>query len=164
MTVRSPCCLVSSWWQDRGTWESVRWERWNTGRCGFWCHGSWRANALSSAPLLGTSQTGHRYSQEWVCSCTKKDINKEHHNYVSACVNTKCALPWWTHQLVSILILSPSNWSFFFNVPCCWRAQMSVEIALVLVVIPIFPFISHTRNRPELSVPNCGIVVAEVQH
>lgn len=66
VTAWSPCCLVSSSWQDRGTSGNARSGRWNTSRRGFWCHGNWTRSVLSWALLQGTFQTGYRCIQQWV--------------------------------------------------------------------------------------------------
>lgn len=64
-----PYCRASSWSRGPGTWGNVLSGRWNRGRCGSWCRGSWTASAWSSAPPGGSSQTECRCSPQWVCSC-----------------------------------------------------------------------------------------------
>lgn len=64
-----PYCRASSSSRGPGTWGSVLSGRWNRGRCGSWCRGSWTASAWSSAPPGGSSQTECRCSPQWVCSC-----------------------------------------------------------------------------------------------
>lgn len=64
-----PYCRASSSSPGPGTWGNVLSGRWNRGRCGSWCRGSWTASAWSSAPPGGSSQTECRCSPQWVCSC-----------------------------------------------------------------------------------------------
>lgn len=161
VTVSSPCCLISSWWQDRGIWESVRLGRWNTGRCGFWCRGSWTESVLSLIPLPGISQTGHRYSPGWVYSCTKD----KNHNQNAAHLKDKWTSPLAWTSVSSILILSPRNWRFSFS---CRRLSNSSDVCRdrfdsTTVVLPKFPFISY-QTRPVYAIPDCGPVLTEVPH